>query len=76
MVKNSSSGTDETLNVSQADKLTGTIAEFLADQRAKRGANFIYSDARFWPKLCKNAGTILKSALLRKICQCMVNQQT
>ena len=26
--------------------------------------------------LCKNAGTILKSALLRKICQSLINQQT
>jgi hypothetical protein len=28
------------------------------------------------PTLCKNAGTVLKSASLRKICQRLVNQQT
>lgn len=31
---------------------------------------------RFWPRLCKNAGSVLKSALLLKICQCLVSPQT
>ena len=30
---------------------------------------------RFWPRLCKNAGAVLKSALLRKISQRWVSQQ-
>lgn len=28
------------------------------------------------PRVCKNAGTVLKSALLRKTYLCLVNQQT
>lgn len=28
------------------------------------------------PRLCKKAGTVLKSALLRKICKFLINQQT
>lgn len=28
----------------------------------------------FWLRLCKNADTVLKSALLRKICQRLVGQ--
>lgn len=34
------------------------------------------SKGRFWPRVCKNACAVLKSALLRKICWCLCNQQT
>ena len=34
------------------------------------------ADDRIRPRLCENACAILKSALLRKICQRLVNQQT
>ncbi len=29
----------------------------------------------FWPRVCKNTGSVLTSALLLKVCPCLVSQQ-